>query len=249
MQSDQNIPCSLNEPDGRPSFMLRLRAIGMPLLVLLLASAAGVLLVGLRIAWTGNLRYLFLIWNLFLAWLPLVFSIFICRECRAVNRKRWRLALLGVLWLVFLPNAPYILTDLIHLSTKFRNHFWVDLSLMLLFAFTGLMLGFVSLYLMQQVVARRLGGLAGWLFVTLIAPVSSFGVYVGRFRRWNSWDIVVHPIDLSRDLGHIATHPLANYLGFVFPILFGTFLFLAYLMLYALTHLQSMGARDLNQGT
>ncbi len=238
-----------NTSDKIRALILRLRAIAPPLLTLLFVSAAGVVLVGLRIAWTERWTYLFLIWNLFLAWLPLLLALRICREYQSRNRRWWRMGLFTGLWLLFFPNAPYIFTDLVHLTNWFRAHFWVDLSLILLFAFTGFMLGYVSLYLLQRVVAQSLGAIASWIFVAVVAGLSGFGVYVGRFLRWNSWDILANPIGLSRDLGHVAAHPLVNYMSFVFPILFATFLFLAYLMLYALTHLQSMSARDLNQGT
>ncbi len=218
---------------------ISIRTAAWPLVALLFASLAGAGLVTLRIAWTGRFTYLFLIWNLVLAWLPLIFALVLCHEYQKERpRKRWRLGMLAALWLLFLPNAPYIFTDLVHLDTWFRNHYWVDLSLILLFALTGFMLGFLSLYLVQHVVADRFGRIVSWLFVAIVAGLSGFGIYVGRFLRWNSWSIITHPVGLALDLGHRAAHPLTNYLGVVFPILFATFLFLAYLMLYALTHLQ-----------
>ncbi len=117
----------------------------------------------------------------------------------------------------------------------------MDLSLILLFALTGFLLGFLSLYLMQQLVADKFGRGAGWLFVALATGLSGFGIFVGRFLRWNSWSVLTHPWELTLDVGHIARHPLSNYLGVVFPVLFATFLFLGYLMLHALTHLQPAG--------
>ncbi|HEX4644351.1 MAG TPA: DUF1361 domain-containing protein [Verrucomicrobiae bacterium] len=209
-----------------------------PLLALLFASAADVLLVALRIGWTRNWEYFSLVWNLFLAWLPLAFSLAAFHLDRKGDGGGWRLYGLGLLWLLFFPNAPYIFTDLIHLTTAFRADFWVDLSLVLLVALTGFLLGFVSLYLMQTLVARRWGRAAGWLFSLLACGLGGFGIYLGRFLRWNSWSVVTHPMDLSRDIGHWAAHPLADPArSAAFPALFATFLFLGYLMLYALTHL------------
>src|SRR4051794_29157364 len=124
----------------------------VPSLTLLFASVVSVVLVGLRIAWTSDWNYLFLIWNLFLAWLPLVFALGVCRQYQIGKGRGWKLGALTALWLLFLPNAPYIFTDLVHLNNWFRHHYWVDLSLILLFAFTGFLLGFISLYLMQSVV-------------------------------------------------------------------------------------------------
>jgi uncharacterized membrane protein len=218
------------------------RVKALPLLTLLLVSLAGTVLVGLRIAWTRDPSYLFLIWNLFLAWLPLVFALGVCQDYQPNERARLRLLGQGSLWLLFFPNAPYIFTDLVHLNSWFRHHYWVDLSLILLFALTGFLLGFISLYLMQSVVASRLGRAASWGFIMVVAGLSGFGVYLGRILRWNSWDIVTHPLSLSHSIGHWAAHPMANPgSSIAFPLLFATFLFLGYLMLYALTHLQPQG--------
>ena len=136
-----------------------------PMLALTLASAVSVLLVLLRIVWSGTLIHGFLIWNLFLAWLPVIFALRTCDEYQCRRSPRWRLFAWAGAWLLFFPNAPYIFTDLIHLTTRFYGHFWVDMTLILLCAFTGLVLGFISLYVMQSMVARKFGTLAGWFFV------------------------------------------------------------------------------------
>ena len=212
----------------------------MPMLALSFASAVSCCLIVARIAWTGDLRYSALIWNLFLAWLPLVFALLACDQYYTSTGRSWSfLGLLGA-WLLFFPNAPYIFTDLIHLTGSFYRHFWVDLVLILLCALTGLVIGFVSLYLMQTVVARILGRWASWLFIAGVAGLSGFGIYLGRFLRFNSWDVFVKPFALSRGIGQWAADPFASPLTLGFPVLFGTFLFIAYVMLYALTHLQQV---------
>jgi len=201
------------------------------------ASAVSVALVIARIIGTGKLRYGFLVVNLFLAWLPLVFAVLACESLRGGKRARWQFFGLSAAWLLFFPNAPYIFTDLIHLTRGYFTHFWVDMMLILSCALTGLVLGFVSLYLMQSVVTQRFGRLAGWVFVALIVGLSSFGIYLGRFLRFNSWDVVANPVKLYHGISDWASDPLANSTTFVFPVLFATFLFIAYVMLYALTHL------------
>jgi uncharacterized membrane protein len=215
------------------------RETAMPMLALTFASAASVALVFARILSTGNLRYSFLVWNLFLAWLPLVFALLACEDFRTTSARNWRFLSLAGAWLLFFPNAPYIFTDLIHLTSFFYGHFWVDLTLILLCAITGLVLGFVSLYLMQSVVERMLGRSASWLFIVAVAALSGFGIYLGRFMRFNSWDVVFRPRQVYHGIGHWVANPLANANSLAFPILFGTFLFVSYLMLYALTHLRS----------
>jgi uncharacterized membrane protein len=173
-----------------------------------------VALIRLRITLTDSMRYTFLIWNLFLAWIP--FSAFV--------------------WLIFFPNAPYILTDFQHLSAGVNEiPVWYDVLVLIWFSFTGLFLGMVSLFLMQEVVQRAFGGLVGWGFVVLVALLTSIGVYVGRFLRWNSWDILRHPGGLALFTLQHATDPSLR--SIIFTILFGVFFVFIYLLLYAFGHL------------
>jgi uncharacterized membrane protein len=209
-----------------------------PMLALVFASGLSVALVLARVAWTGQLRFGFLIWNLFLAWLPLAFALLAIDQYAAHRGRDWRFRASAAAWLLFFPNAPYIFTDLIHLTTRFYGHFWVDLVLILLCALTGLVLGFLSLFLMQSVVARMFGRSASWLFIAVVAGLSGFGIYLGRFLRFNSWDVVFKPLALWHGIGEWASNPLAHPNSYAFPALFAVFLFIAYLMLYALTHLR-----------
>ncbi|SPE52255.1 conserved membrane hypothetical protein [Verrucomicrobia bacterium] len=211
------------------------RETAIPVLALSFATGVCVALVGARIAWTGNLRAGFLIWNLFLAWLPLIFALLACDHFEEPAGRNWRFGCFAAAWLFFFPNAPYIFTDLIHLTTRLYTHFWMDLMLILLCALTGLVLGFVSLYLMQSVVSRMFGRLASWLFIAAVAGLSGVGVYLGRFLRFNSWDVLIRPVAVSRGIGNLVADTQLSSLAI--PALFGTFLFIAYLMLYALTHL------------
>ncbi len=217
------------------------RETAIPMTAVIFASAVSVLLVLARIAWTGHVQaHAFLIWNLFLAWLPLVFALMACEEYGRRCACNWRFRAMAATWLLFFPNAPYIFTDLIHLTSRFSGHFWIDLVLVLSCAVTGLILGFLSLFLMQAVVARTLGRAASWVFIGVVAGLSGFGIYLGRFLRFNSWDVVFRPVSLWRGIGNWAADPLAHSNSYAFPVLFGMFLFITYLMLYALTHLQDL---------
>ena len=209
----------------------------MPMLAMTFASAVCVAVVLLRITWTGQIRYGFLAWNLLLAWLPLLFALLAREHYRAGEKPGWRFLGFSAGWLLFFPNAPYIFTDLIHLTSRYLSHFWVDLAVILSCAFTGLILGFVSLYLMHSVVARMLGRTAGWLFVAGTAGLCSFGIYLGRFLRFNSWDIVAKPAELYQGISSIATGQYAHQGHVAFLALFATFIFIAFVMLYALAHL------------
>ncbi len=210
----------------------------VPMLALVFASGVCVALVTARVIWTGNLHYAFLVWNLFLAWLPLVFALLAGDAHRAGLESKWRFRGLAIAWLLFFPNAPYIFTDVIHLTRDFYSRFWVDLVLILAFALTGWVVGFLSLFLMQALVRRILGRIASWLFIAVVAGLSGFGIYVGRFLGFNSWDVVVQPLALCRGIGNWAANPLAHSTSYAFPILFAAFLFITYVMLYALTHLR-----------
>jgi uncharacterized membrane protein len=220
-------------------------------LALMFASAVSVALVVARVALTRNFLYFFLVWNLVLAWMPLFFAL-LARDSFSARRQRtWRFYGLAGAWLLFFPNAPYIFTDLIHLTTRFSPHFWIDLALFLLCAVIGLVLGFVSLYLMQSLVARVFGRVAGWLFALLAAGLSSFGIYLGRFLRFNSWDVILRPGKIFRGIDAWMDGRVPNTSSVAFLMIFATFLFLAYLMLYALAHLpraQELRAQ-LDEGT
>lgn len=207
----------------------------VPMLALTFGSAVSVALVIARMMYMRDSHYAFLIWNLFLAWMPMVFALLAREHQKEDVNPGWRFVAFGVAWLLFFPNAPYIFTDVIHL-TKYYSHFWVDLTLILTSALTGLLLGFVSLYLMQSSVRKMAGELMSWLFIAVVALLSGFGICLGRFLRLNSWDIVA-PKKMFHLIGNWATESSVYPGSGVFSILFAAFVFIAYLMLYALTHL------------
>jgi uncharacterized membrane protein len=221
--------------------MIRLalqRETAAPVWASIFASAVCLGLVLSRILWTRDLHYAFLIWNLFLAWMPLLLSLVACEWYRTRSARSWHFICASACWLLFFPNAPYIFTDVIHLTRGYRAHFWVDLVLILCCALTGLVLGFLSLFLMQSVIQRMLGKALSWAFIAGVAGLSGIGIFVGRFLRLNSWDVLLKPWALSRGIGHIAAHPSGHFGSLALAGLFATFLFITYLMLYALTHLR-----------
>ena len=164
---------------------ISIRELIRPCSALAFASMLSCVILALRIALTGQFRQLYLVWNLFLAWMPLFFALTAVCLAHSRPQRRWCFFSAATAWLLFFPNAPYILTDLIHLGPKSNARFWTDLVLILIFALIGLVLGFLSLFLMQRLVARRHGWPAGWLFVGVVAGLSGFGIFAGRFLRWN----------------------------------------------------------------
>ena len=167
-------------------------------LAMAFASFISVVMVLARLEYSGRFAYFFLIWNLFLAWMPywLALAAWNLREKPAYALT------FGGMWLLFFPNAPYLITDFIHLYPKHGVPVWYDSLMIFSFALTGLALGLVSLYLMQSVVIRWFGARLSWLFVAGALLLSGFGVYVGRFLRWNSWDLFANPLTLLRDMAH-----------------------------------------------
>lgn len=166
------------------------------LAALLFTSSLATAMWFVRFVYTDSIVFIFLLWNLFLAWLPVLFAL-LARRNSASRLGRW---LWGGLWLLFFPNAPYLLTDLLHLGQIGRVPIWYDLIMLIAFALAGLFVGFASLFWLQDLVARSWNRLASWLFVIGVLGLSSFGVYIGRFLRWNSWDVFLNPTVLLRDL-------------------------------------------------
>jgi len=165
-------------------------------LALSTVSVLGVGMVGARYWRTGDLVFLFLVWNLFLAWIPLGTA----GVAAALPNRPIAQAICGAWWLLFFPNAPYLVTDLMHLSYLGGHLLWFDTLMFATFALTGLVVGYVSLRLMQGIVARYLGVVGSWAFVVGALLLSSYGIYIGRFLRWNSWDLFVSPLSLARDM-------------------------------------------------
>ncbi|MGH1364061.1 MAG: DUF1361 domain-containing protein [Calditrichia bacterium] len=181
-----------------------------------------------RVYLSGTRTFLFFVWNLFLAAIPLLFSsMLIALESK--TRSRIILGGLFVGWLLFFPNAPYILTDLFHLRKRVNIPLWYDLILITSFAWNGLFLGFLSLKQIQIFVQKRIGVITGWICVIGSLGLSSFGIYLGRYLRWNSWDVLSQPEGLFFDIADRLLNPGAHPKTFGVTILFTAFLLIVYL--------------------
>ncbi len=191
-----------------------------------------VAMIAVRIDQTGSGYYRFLIFNLFLAGMPLFFSTVL--RLASHLRFHWIIQLsLLCLWLLFLPNAPYILTDIIHLARVSHAPIWYDLALLLSCAGTGLLLGYLSLIDVQGIVVRRFGSAWGWIFALVSLVLSGFAIYLGRFLRWNSWDVLIEP---TRVLGIIGgmLQPWAHLRAIGVTLVFGGILALGYITMRTL---------------
>jgi uncharacterized membrane protein len=214
------------------------------LLALALGSAASLALLFLRYAATGRVGYAFLIWNLFLAWVPLCFALLACHT-------RWPLPLrlvCAAAWLAFVPNAFYIVTDLMHLRERPPVPLWWDILCVQSFVWNGLLLGFVSLYWIQAGIERRHGCWTGWIAAALVLALSGLGVYLGRELRWNSWEVLERPLHLFGQLVDMARHPTRDRNAVLFPIAFGAFYGVCYVMLWVLSGLRERPRRARRAG-
>ena len=184
-------------------------------------------MIAVRIDRTGSGYYRFLVTNLFLACVPL----FLSTVLRVANHWEFprmiQLALFG-LWLLFLPNAPYILTDILHLTRASDAPAWYDLALLLSCSGTGLLVGYLSLIDVQGIVARSFGAACGWFFALVSLVLSGFAIYLGRFLRWNSWDVLVAPTRVLEILAAL-TRPWAHARPLAVTVVFGVIFALGYL--------------------
>ncbi|PKO22410.1 MAG: DUF1361 domain-containing protein [Chloroflexi bacterium HGW-Chloroflexi-1] len=192
---------------------------------LLIISGMPVALLAARMVYTGEPTYVFLLWNLALAWLPLILAYLATQP-----GGRFRLASVLWLpaWLLFLPNAPYIITDIIHLRERQGVPVLYDAVLLFAFAMCGLALGFVSLRWVQAQVARWAGPWWSRFFVLVMLCLTGFGVYLGRFRRWNSWDVLADPAALLGDILARLLHPLHHWRAWGVTGLFAVLLIFLY---------------------
>jgi len=161
-------------------------------------------------AWRNHsFEYAYLVWNLFLAWLPLVFATWLVRTLRTKPWSSWAGIGISLIWLIFLPNSFYMISDFIHLGGVDRVDILYDAVMFTSFIFAGVLLGFMSLYLIHVQLLRRLNHRRSALWVASTLLVCSFAIYVGRDLRWNSWDILTNPGGLLFDISDRLLHPSA----------------------------------------
>ncbi len=216
------------------------------LFFLILASISCMLLLGFRIGYfhhytpdladvsmeklvhSRGYTFLFLAWNLLLAWIPYLLT----RLLPILSRSQIPNILTGLvllLWLLFFPNAPYIVTDLLHLKPRALVPLWFDLLLLMSFAWTGLLLGIFSLLQLQKWVQQQTGKNHDAILAITLLPLCAIGVYVGRFLRWNSWEVFTQPQTLLSELHYLISSPGEWNMALGIIGCFSLFLFLVYL--------------------
>lgn len=189
-------------------------------------------------AWRNHaLDFDYLVWNLFLAWLPLLLAVWLTRLLAMRLWSSWSAMGVSILWFIFLPNSFYMISDFIHLQDVARVDVLYDAVMFTSFIYTGVLLGFSSLYLVHLQLKRRLSSLAatGWVAVTLLS--CSFAIYVGRDLRWNSWDVLTNPGGLLFDVSDRLLHPSSYPKMFLTVIVFFVLLASMYSLAWRSIHL------------
>ena len=192
--------------------------------------------------WYAHGLHYFLAWNLVLAVIPALAA---AAMARADARRRTALvALCGVVWLLFLPNAPYLITDLVHLQPRSPVPYWFDIGLFAAFAGAGVLAAFSSFGDVQQVASRRFGRWTGWAVVAVASFAAGFGIELGRMGRWNSWDVLTQPGDLFREVLARVVEPWAHPRALAVAMLYGSVLLFGYVAVRILVAERGRGASE-----
>ena len=204
--------------------------LGQTMYPILLSTIFAVALFAARVLHSHSFVFQNLIWNLFLAWMPYLFSVWAAALYASKSGRWWVIVFPGFLWLIFFPNAPYIITDFLHLAHRPDVPIWFDILMLATFAWTGCFLAIASLRTMQIIVRNHLGWLMSWVFAGIALALGGLGIYLGRFSRWNSWDIFISPKEIIYEVASRVLNPLSNLTFFGFTTLFTAFLLVCYLM-------------------
>ena len=175
---------------------------------------------------TGKASFVFFIWNLFLAIIPYLSSE-IAQFCAG---RKWTYSALGFLLfsILFLPNSPYIITDLFHLRQRAEMPFWYDTMLLFSMAISGLLLFYAALFNIRDMLARWWGSIWAEVSVSLISFLCAYGIYLGRYLRFNSWDIISNPDLLFEEMADHISNPTVHPRTIGVTLLYGAFLLVGY---------------------
>lgn len=181
-----------------------------------LGFVSTILLVVFRVWYVGSPQYLFLIWNIFLACLPYIVVLVVS----AISLPRFLQYFLFTIWFVFLPNAPYVITDFIHLRYKTQDQYWIDVMMFFAAALFSLWIGVIALEEGRKILKTISTKWFARLVTTLAVLLSGFGVYLGRFPRFNSWHLFTRPTDLVGSLYDHGVTVLTQKESFMFVAMF-----------------------------
>ncbi len=194
-----------------------------------------IILLMIRLKFTHSFFLLFLVWNVFLAGIPFAISFFLKFK---KNITKGALLIWFGIWLLFLPNAPYIVTDYLHLRFSSKNIIVLDIFLIGSFALSGLLFYYISLRDMESLILSKFSKRITQSIILTIPFFAGFGIYLGRILRWNSWNVIQQPKRLFNDIWNIICVPFDHLLAWIFTIFFGTALGITYVLFKRIRFLQ-----------
>lgn len=209
------------------------------LLALLASSGVSVLFLSVRMIVAGNTHFSFMVWNLFLAWLPVVFALGLRLSITKHRLQSWQNIVLLFLWLGFLPNAFYLISDLIHLQSSGETSILYDIAMMMSFIINGLILGYISIYIVHRQLLSKLPERTVNWFLAFVFMACGFAIYLGRYLRWNTWDIILNPFGLIVDLSERVVSPITHIQTYIVTLTFFILLGGTYAVIYQLTRVLS----------
>ncbi len=209
------------------------------LVTLFISSLLSIIMLVARIIVAGNYNYWFLSWNLVLAWVPLIFALGLRIRLFKNPFLSWQSIILFAFWLGFLPNSFYLITDLIHLQSSGDTIILFDIAMVMSFIINGLILGYLSVYIVHSQLRPRMTRHQSWMIIQLVFLASSFAIYLGRYLRWNTWDILFNPFGLLFDISERIVNPIIHMETYVITLTFFAVLSVTYTIIYQLAHVLS----------
>jgi len=191
-------------------------------------------MVGIRVIYTGETFFLFLVWNLFLAYVPYAISSVLYKRIDWIESTP-KFLFISLAWLLFIPNSFYIITDLVHLDYRYVVPFWYDLMLILSFVWNGILLGILSVRQMEKIFITKWQIRTELWFVYPVMFLNSLGVYIGRYLRFNSWDVITNPFQLISDILYLFIHPIQNRFDWSMIMCYSLFMSLVYITMKRLS--------------
>ena len=200
----------------------------MPRSILIILILAVVLNIA-RILIFHSTAHIYILWNIFLAFLPLIFSYVLVSSTYKKNITKFWFVALGLAWLFLLPNAPYIVTDLIHIGEGKTVPALFDSFALFSAALAGLLMGLYSISQAEKAITSRYSARVSSVVIPIVLMLTSFGIYIGRFLRWNSWDVIANPFSLFEDVREVVVYPDKYNNVYIYVGLFFVFMYASYL--------------------
>lgn len=194
-------------------------------------SLISIVLFTVRAISFNSTKLWFLNWNLFLAWLPIFFGYYLQLQLQKKKLKLWPIIFFSILWLAFLPNSFYLITDFIHLQTSTKASLLIDAVMLFSYSITGLALGYSSVYTVHNVLKKYIPKPGPDGIIAVVFLLNSFAIYLGRYLRWNSWDIIINPAGLLFDVSDRIINPTLYEQTFTTTALFFFYISVTYIVI------------------